>query len=100
MKPQNNILFAILLSFILFLLPLSTASAHVTATKNGHITGQLLDGTNKNAPLSGQTVTLQMAQGVNSQDLATASTDAHGNFSFANLSTDKTISYAVYIRYQ
>jgi len=108
MKPQNNtkrnnILCAILLSFVLCLfafMPLSTASAHVTATKNGRITGQLLDGTNKNAPLPGQTVTLQMAQGVNSQDLATTSTDAHGNFSFANLSTDKTISYAVYIRYQ
>jgi 5-hydroxyisourate hydrolase-like protein (transthyretin family) len=89
-----------LLSFVFCLLPLSTASAHIAATKNGRITGQLLDGTNKNAPLPGQTVTLQMAQGANSQDLATDRTDAHGTFSFANLSTDKTISYAVYIRYQ
>jgi 5-hydroxyisourate hydrolase-like protein (transthyretin family) len=108
----NSILFAVLLSFVLCLLPLSAASAHITTTKNEHITGQLaaakngritgrlLDGTNKNAPLSGQTVTLQMAQGVNSQDLTTAKTDAQGNFSFANLSTDKTISYAIYIRYQ
>jgi 5-hydroxyisourate hydrolase-like protein (transthyretin family) len=111
MKPLNNtkhystyfynpLFFAILLSFVFCLLPLSTASAHMAATKNGRITGQLLDGTNKNAPLPGQTVTLQMAQGVNAQDLATDRTDAHGNFSFANLSTDKTISYAVYIRYQ
>ncbi|MBO0782758.1 MAG: carboxypeptidase regulatory-like domain-containing protein, partial [Ktedonobacteraceae bacterium] len=67
---------------------------------NGHITGKLLDGTNKNAPLAGQKVTLQMAQGSNAQDLATATTDAGGAYSFSNLATDKTITYALYIRYQ
>ncbi|HZO72989.1 MAG TPA: carboxypeptidase-like regulatory domain-containing protein [Ktedonobacteraceae bacterium] len=67
---------------------------------NGRIYGQLLDGTAHNAPLAGQVVTLQMAQGSNAQDLATATTDSHGNFSFPGLSTDKTISYAVFIRYQ
>jgi hypothetical protein len=97
---NHKILCAVLLAFVFCLLPLSMASAHQMAATNGRITGQLLDGTNKNAPLPGQTVTLQMAQGINSQDLATDRTDAHGNFSFTNLSTDKTISYAVYIRYQ
>jgi hypothetical protein len=60
----------------------------------------LLDGSNHNALLAGQTVTLQIAQSGNAQDLATSTTDAHGTFSFNNLATDKTINYAVYIRYQ
>ncbi|HLG62780.1 MAG TPA: carboxypeptidase-like regulatory domain-containing protein [Ktedonosporobacter sp.] len=67
---------------------------------NGRIYGQLLDGTAHNAPLPGQVVTLQMAQGSSAQDLATATTDSHGSFSFPGLSTDKTISYAIFIRYQ
>ena len=67
---------------------------------NGRITGQLQDGSNKNASLAGQKVTLQAAQGTNSSDLATATTDSHGLYSFNNLSTDKTLSYAVYMLYQ
>src|SRR6266481_1262293 len=78
--------------------PLGVVPAHAAGA--GHITGQLLDGSNHNAPLASQQVTLQMAEGNNTSDLATATTDAQGNFSFDNLSTDKTISYAVYIRYQ
>ncbi len=86
----------ILVSFLLF--PL-TASAHISAN-SGHITGQLLDGTKNNAPLARQRVTLQEAQGANSRDVSTMTTDAHGNYSFANLATDKTINYAVYMNYQ
>src|ERR1051326_365855 len=96
---------ALLASFLIFFLsilssvsPLGIAPAH--AAGSGHITGQLLDGSNHNAPLASQQVTLQMAQGNNTHDLATAMTDAQGTFSFDNLSTDKTINYAVYIRYQ
>jgi hypothetical protein len=66
----------------------------------GHIYGQLLDGSNKNVPLAGQRVTLQMAQGKDAKDLSNATTDGQGSFSFGGLSTDKTISYAVYTRYQ
>ena len=66
----------------------------------GRIDGQLVDGSNKNAPLAGQRVTLQMAQGNTASDLSSATTDGHGTFSFTGLSTDKTISYAVYLRYQ
>jgi len=76
----------------------SSVPAHAAGT--GHITGQLLDGSNHNTPLASQQITLQMAEGNNTRDLATAVTDAQGTFSFDNLSTDKTISYAVYIRYQ
>jgi hypothetical protein len=84
---------------LLLLFPFASASAH-TPTGNGHIYGQLLDGTKNNASLSGQTITLQAAQGETAQDLAMTTTDANGSFSFANLTTDKTISYAVYVRYQ
>jgi len=45
-------------------------------------------------------VTLQMAQGDNARDVSSAPTDAHGSFSFADLATNKSISYAVYSRYQ
>lgn len=91
---MNIALLTAALFFSLIVLP-----AHAAAS-NGSISGQLLDGTNKNAPLADQTVTLQVAQGNGAKDAGTAKTNAQGNFSFQNLSTDKTLSYAVYIRYQ
>ena len=92
-------LIALLITFCL-LTQSSPALAARNADTNGQISGQLLNGTNANVPLPGQSVTLQMAQGSNAQDLTTVTTDAQGSFSFANLSTDKTISYAVFARYQ
>src|SRR5207302_1668036 len=83
-----------LLLVVCFSLP-----AHA-AGNTGHIYGQLLDGSNKNAPVAGTHVTLQMAQGDNARDVSSATTDAHGSFSFADLATGKSISYAVYSRYQ
>ncbi|SRR5579884_2416517 len=82
------------------LFPLFSFSALAATNNNGRITGQLLDGTKHNAPIAGQSVTLQMAQGTTSKDLNAVTTDAHGNYSFSNLPTDKTISYALFIRYQ
>ena len=79
-----------------FLLPIPLAHA----AANGRIYGQLLDGTKKNAPVVGQNVTLQMAQGNNARDVTSIKTDAHGAFAFNGLNTDKTINYAVYTRYQ
>ncbi len=72
----------------------------VYAASNGRIFGQLLDGTHNNAPIVGQSVTLQMAQGDNAHDLASVKTDARGSFAFNNLDTGKTINYALYTRYQ
>jgi len=66
----------------------------------GRISGQLINATHKNAPVPNQDVTLQMAQGQTSKDLTTMKTDAQGQFSFSNLATDKTIGYAVYLRFQ
>ncbi|HEY6542170.1 MAG TPA: carboxypeptidase-like regulatory domain-containing protein, partial [Ktedonobacteraceae bacterium] len=83
-------------SLFAFALP---ASAR-TLTNTGRISGQLQDGTKRNAPVAGQSVTLQMAQGQNASDLKTVTTDAHGMFSFSGLNTGKTISYAVYTLYQ
>src|SRR5260370_32354269 len=88
----------VLLAFVLFLFPLP-ASAHI-AMSTGRIYGQLLDGTKRNAPVAGQSVTLQMAQGDNARDLTNVTTDAHGMFSFSGLNTDKTINYALYTLYQ
>lgn len=96
-KRSSTILLLFMALPLFFLLNAHHAYA---ATANGHITGQLLDGSNHNAPLAGQAVTLQMAQGSSAQDLRTVTTDDHGSYSFDNLATDKAISYAVYIRYQ
>ncbi|HEV2582349.1 MAG TPA: hypothetical protein VGT44_15950 [Ktedonobacteraceae bacterium] len=92
---------AILLLALLLAFPL-TASAQTlpTVASSGRIYGQLRDGTKRNAPVAGQSVTLQGAQGGNTGDLETTTTDAHGMYSFGGLSTDKTISYAVYTLYQ
>lgn len=99
LSPSILLLFGLLaLSFALLAFPLA-ASAHPLAG-NGHIYGQLLDGSKHNAPVAGQSVILQMAQGGNASDLSTITTDAQGRFSFDNLSTDKTINYAVYTLYQ
>ena len=107
-KPANRVgatarvaLFAVALGACLalvfaFLLPIPPAQA----AASGRIYGQLLDGTKKNAPVVGQNVTLQMAQGNNAQDMANVKTDAHGSFAFNALDTAKTINYAVYTRYQ
>jgi len=89
---------ALLLALVFLLFPLQ-ASAH-TATNTGRIYGQLLDGTKRNAPVAGQSITLQMAQGENARDLTSTTTDAHGMFSFSGLNTDKTINYALYTLYQ
>jgi len=94
-----GMLIALLLTFCLLTVA-SPALAASLASGSGQISGQLLDGTNANAPLSGQSVTLQMAQGNNSEDLTTVTTDAQGSFVFSNLSTDKTISYALFTLYQ
>ncbi len=90
------LVFGILASFLLF--PL-TASAHAS-TNSGHIMGQLLDATKNNVPVAGQQVTLQEAQGSNARDVSTVTTDAHGDYSFSSLSTDKTINYVLYTRFQ
>jgi 5-hydroxyisourate hydrolase-like protein (transthyretin family) len=96
---HSHVSISIIICILLFLLPFSTVSAHTFAS-NGRIFGHLLDGTKNNTPVADQTVTLQLAQGETAQDFATATTDAQGAYSFDNLRTDKTISYAVYIRYQ
>ncbi len=90
--------FALLFTLVLLLFPLPASAHAITAT--GRIYGQLLDGTKRNAPVADQSVTLQMAQGENARDLMSATTDAHGMFSFSGLNADKTINYALYTLYQ
>jgi hypothetical protein len=100
LRTKNIFGLALIIGIALVLCSFTVASAHSRAGGGGKISGQLLDGTNKNAPLAGQSVTLQVAQGQNAQDLTTATTDAQGIYTFTNLATDKTLSYALYIRYQ
>jgi hypothetical protein len=88
-----------LILLCLFFIPFSTAQA-ASIANTGRISGQLLNGTGKNAPVAGQAVTLQMAQGNTSKDLTTVTTDAHGAYTFSNLATDSSINYALYTKYQ
>ncbi len=90
----------LVMSALLFLGSSLPVAAHAWVGGNGRIVGQLVDGSKKNVPIAGQTMTLQLAQGDNAQDVATTKTDAQGKYSFGNLATDKTINYAVYTRYQ
>jgi hypothetical protein len=91
---------ALLFAIILFLFPIPASAHAITNTGTGRIYGQLLNGTKRSAPVAGQSVTLQMAQGDNARDLMHVTTDAHGMFSFSDLNTDKTINYALYTLYQ
>ena len=94
MKAAASVLFAAAFITLLF------QASPIHAAGAGRISGQLLDGTRKNAPLAGQRVTLQMAQGNQAIDLASATTNAHGSYTFPDLSTSKTNSYVLYISYQ
>jgi hypothetical protein len=91
---------ALLFTLALFLFPLPVSAHTITNTGTGRIYGKLLNGTKRNAPVAGQSVTLQMAQGDNARDLTNVTTDTHGMFSFSGLNTDKTINYALYTLYQ
>ncbi|HEX4713731.1 MAG TPA: hypothetical protein VH164_02265, partial [Ktedonobacteraceae bacterium] len=66
----------------------------------GRVSGQLLNGSHNNAPVANQSVTLQMAQGNNSRDLVTITTDAQGHYTFGALESDSSVQYAVYTLYQ
>ena len=59
----SSVLLASLLVFLLSILNIvpSLRAVPAQAADAGHITGQLLDGSNHNAPLASQQVTLQMA---------------------------------------
>ncbi len=94
------LLLTVYFTFVCSSVPVYAASGTGGASGTGRIYGQLLDGSHKNAPVGGERVTLQMAQGNNATDLSSAITDAHGSYSFANLATAKATSYAVYINYQ
>lgn len=94
----GRVLLTILFALVLISSVFPTASAH--AASNGRISGQLLDGSKNNAPVAGQSVTLQIAQGDTAHDVTSVKTDGDGSFTFDGLATDKLINYAVYTRYQ
>lgn len=79
---------------------LSSAAHASTGGNTGRVYGQVLNGTHKNAPVAGQKVTLQLAEGNTAIDFGTVTTDAHGNFSFSHLQIDKSISYSAYTSFQ
>ncbi|MGH2509059.1 MAG: carboxypeptidase-like regulatory domain-containing protein, partial [Ktedonobacteraceae bacterium] len=97
--PALLVFLVIALSMFLFFLHGPTL-AHAASHDTGHITGQLVDGSQNNAPVANQSVTLQLAQGNTSRDFITLTTDAQGHYSFNALESDSTVQYAVYTLYQ
>ena len=89
-----------LISFLALLLLSGKALPVHAAVADGQISGQVIDGSNKNAPVPNLSVTLQMAQNSTTSDVSSLKTDAQGNFTFKKVSTDQTISYVVYTHYQ
>ena len=96
-KQRRFFLLAPLLVCVLAFLLFPYASAHAATT--GRIFGSLLNGTQKNVPVAGQSVTLQSAQNDTIRDLKNVKTDAQGRFAFTGLETGKTINYAVSTTY-
>lgn len=84
--------------FVLF--PHGPAIVNAASTNTGHISGQLLDASQNNTPVTNQSVTLQLAQGNTSRDFITLATDAQGRYSFNALQSDSTVQYAIYTLYQ
>lgn len=71
------------------------------STGSGAITGSLVNGAHHDAPVAGASVTLQSAASQGQpKDLSSATTDAHGHFSFAGLDTSGATSYDVYTTFQ
>jgi hypothetical protein len=67
----------------------------------GVFTGSVVNGTHNNAPVVGQTVTLQdYVSHATPQDIAHTTTDAHGGFSFNGLDGTGATTYAVYTSFQ
>ncbi len=95
---MNSIHKALLIAILIFSSLVFTP--HALAASSGRIYGQLLNGTNHNAPVAGQSVTLQMAQGNSARDLTKVTTDARGAFSFSNLATDTSTAYALFTNYE
>lgn len=80
-----------------------TAAAHGAtraASGSGTITGTVLNGSKGNAPVAGQTVTLDMyVSHAQTQSAATTTTDAHGHFSFGNLDGSGSTIYQLDVKY-
>ncbi len=91
-------------SLLLFVLsPHATGlvrAARAMSAATGHISGQLLNGSNHSSPVGNQSVTLQMLQGNSSRDLITLTTDGQGRYAFSALESDASVQYAVYTLYQ
>lgn len=84
--------------------PALAAGATGAAGSAGVIAGVAENGTHGNAPVAGQQVTLQLTIGTSAQDIASATTDAQGRFSFTGIDVSESSllggSYAVYTRFQ
>jgi hypothetical protein len=92
------VLIALLCSLGLFIA--SSQMVNAASLGTGHISGRVLNASLNNAPVVNQSVILQMAQGNNTRDLITLTTDVQGRYSFSALESDSTVQYAVYTLYQ
>ncbi|HET9111988.1 MAG TPA: hypothetical protein VFN78_14255 [Ktedonobacterales bacterium] len=81
----------------------SRALAAGASGGTGTITGVEVNGTHGNAPVAGQQVTLQFTIGANAKDVASATTDTQGRFTFDTVDLSSAAlggAYAVYTTFQ
>lgn len=90
--------FSLLACLLWLLLPGASVSAGPLVA--GHLFGQVLDGSRRNAPLANQRVTLQLAEGTTARDLLSLTTDAQGRYAFGGLQSAAALRYAIYTLYQ
>jgi 5-hydroxyisourate hydrolase-like protein (transthyretin family) len=90
----------LLLCVLALFLLLPQARARAASLSTGRITGKVLDGSNNNAPVANQKVTLQLAENNTARDFITLATDAQGSYTFSALQSDSTVQYAIYTLYQ
>ncbi len=75
-------------------------SAHAMLPRAITLAGNVVNSSHNDAPLANQTVTLVEIASGQSANVATATTDAHGAFTFAALTPDTDASYQLEVQYQ
>lgn len=91
----------LVLTCVLALGALAWFPATARAASQGAISGRIVNGTHNNAPVAGQTVTLQVTTASGSTlDLTTATTDVRGAYRFDNLDIAGTRGYGVTTTFQ
>jgi hypothetical protein len=92
---------AVVVVCLALLAPKAHAQSAASAAQSGVLSGTVANGSHGNAPVTGQTVTLeQYVSHATTQDIAHVTTDAHGSFTFSGLDGSGATDYVLHTTYQ